>query len=42
MKRGPKDQVDRAYPELTGVLAEKKKWDPNGMFDNVLVDRYGG
>lgn len=37
-----KEQVKQGYPELAGVLEKKKQYDPNGLFDNVLVDKYGG
>jgi hypothetical protein len=35
-------RLARTTPELPQVLVEKKKYDPSGLFDNVLVDKYGG
>jgi decaprenylphospho-beta-D-ribofuranose 2-oxidase len=36
-----RSQVQRAYPELEQILEVRKRYDPTGLFDNVLVDKYG-
>lgn len=34
------EQLRRAYPEFDDFLAEKAKWDPEGLFRNSWYDRY--
>ena len=35
----PKQLVD-SYPEIRGVFAAKRKWDPEGRFSNTWYERY--
>lgn len=35
------DQFQRAYPASTRFFAEKKKYDPSGLFQNGFMRRYG-
>jgi FAD/FMN-containing dehydrogenase len=34
------EQLERSYPEIRGFFAEKRKWDPEGRFDNSWYARY--
>ena len=34
------EQLRRSYPEFDAFVAEKKKWDPEGLFRNGWYDRY--
>ncbi|MDX3883671.1 MAG: FAD-binding oxidoreductase [Sphingomonas sp.] len=33
-------QLVRSYPELPAFLAEKRRWDPDGLFSNTWYARY--
>jgi len=33
-------QLRRSYPEFDAFVAEKRKWDPEGLFRNSWYDRY--
>jgi hypothetical protein len=35
------EQLHQAYPEIDGVFATKMKYDPIGLFDNKLYEKYG-
>jgi len=34
------EQLERSYPEIRAFFAEKRKWDPQGLFRNSWYDRY--
>jgi FAD/FMN-containing dehydrogenase len=34
------EQVERSYPEIRGFFAEKRRWDPDGLFSNSWYARY--
>ena len=34
------EQLHRAYPEITGFFAAKKKYDPTGLFTNKFYEKY--
>lgn len=36
------EQLRRSYPEFDAFVAEKIKWDPDGLFRNSWYDRYAG
>lgn len=33
-------QLERSYPEIGAFFAEKRKWDPDGLFSNSWYERY--
>jgi FAD/FMN-containing dehydrogenase len=35
-----KDQLRRAYPEIDDFFAQKKKYDPIGLFTNKFYEKY--
>ncbi|WP_067518642.1 FAD-binding oxidoreductase [Endozoicomonas ascidiicola] len=35
-----KDQVMKAYPEMSQLIASKNRWDPNRMLDNSFYQKY--
>jgi FAD/FMN-containing dehydrogenase len=34
------EQLERSYPEIRAFFAEKRKWDPDGVFSNSWYERY--
>ena len=36
-----KEQLRRAYPEITEFFAAKKRYDPMGLFSNKFYEKYG-
>jgi hypothetical protein len=34
------EQLEASYPQIRGFFAEKRKWDPAGMFRNTWYERY--
>jgi FAD/FMN-containing dehydrogenase len=36
------EQLHRAYPEIDSFFAQKKSYDPIGLFTNKLYEKYGG
>ena len=36
------EQLHRAYPEIDSFFAQKKTYDPIGLFTNKLYEKYGG
>lgn len=35
-----REQLLRAYPEVDGVLAMKRRFDPDGLFSNAFYEKY--
>ena len=34
------EQLEASYPQIRGFFAQKRKWDPNGIFRNSWYERY--